>query len=962
ALERYAAFLAGRAEYPAASKIYKRIAKLPRKTATSLSGDFLMQWAESCRRAGSFSEALGLYERVKAKSPNVPQQSEINYHIAECQLKNGDFALAVLTLQKLVAADSTSPFAIKALLKIGDLYYNKQLFPSAVAAYRRYLMSTVAPDKDKVHYILAAIYRDRYKKNGAALREFEYIVQHYPAGEYFYKALYSSANCYETLQDFPAALRTYEYLAESEAPRDLAEKSRSRISYIKTFCIAEPRAAASALASLFAAANDSVTTAERLWQSALILERDLKQYEEALPLYQRLFTRDSATTADSLKRGALLHSAQIYEKLGEKARFENDSDRGRVCLEQAIALYKTICLRFAGMDVVDEAAFRLLIITSPEIGQFEAYVREHAASVHVSEALFKIGEYYARLCNANSSKPCLEAIGAFRRIVDAYNASAFCGPAAIALARIFMDQKQFDSARVVLNNFLASHPDSRYEPQALYSQGLLLQEQRHYAQAVDQFKKVLARFPQHPASLQARYALAVSQMSLGNFADALGNLRTYLQNPSVADSVLAARYYMALSLRYCGQFEEAAAILTDLLAQGPLASREALINAELARIAERKGDAYAALRRYKLALTGAGLPNLERAAVLTSMGRLYFEAHIFAEASGAYNDAFKFAANRADSSTMLRGAIIAMVMDGRLKSAVPKIKLFNDRFGDDIEACADIVYYEGLCSVVEKKYNDAIKAFKIIISKYKTSRRLHDAYYQIALCNFYDNKKDVALTLFYDFLKKFDHDEYVPSVNFKIGMIYHEQNDYAQAADYFVRVLNDSAADSKTRFRAAYNAAIDYQKFSSWEDAAGLYKRIALEFPGEVNSSATNLKAGFCLLQASHYEEALKYFQRADQDPDPQARPEIAYWTAFAIAQMGEDQRAIAEYLKVPSLSAEGDAWGITSEYEAARLCERIGDLKKARALYQKIVKADSEAGKFGKQALQRLNNLTSEN
>ena len=48
----------------------------------------------------------------------------------------------------------------------------------------------------------------------------------------------------------------------------------------------------------------------------------------------------------------------------------------------------------------------------------------------------------------------------------------------------------------------------------------------------------------------------------------------------------------------------------------------------------------------------------------------------------------------------------------------------------------------------------------------------------------------------------------------------------------------------------------------------------------------------------------------------------------------------------------------MTSEYEAARIYERLGDVKKAYNLYKKIVLTDGENGEIGKEALEQISRL----
>jgi tetratricopeptide (TPR) repeat protein len=192
-------------------------------------------------------------------------------------------------------------------------------------------------------------------------------------------------------------------------------------------------------------------------------------------------------------------------------------------------------------------------------------------------------------------------------------------------------------------------------------------------------------------------------------------------------------------------------------------------------------------------------------------------------------------------------------------------------------------------------------------------------------------------------------------------MIFHDQNDFIQAAEYFSKVIEDKKVDSKTRFRAANNAAVAYQKTSSWLDAARLYTIVLSDYPDIIHVSSYHLKIGFCLLQASKVEEAYEHFKKANINPQKEDKPEILYWVATCYSKMGEFSKAIAEFLKVPYLYAGVgiSKWGVTAEYEAARLYERLGEYTKAVTLYRKIVQSDGEQGRFGKQALSRIQRLS---
>jgi tetratricopeptide (TPR) repeat protein len=277
---------------------------------------------------------------------------------------------------------------------------------------------------------------------------------------------------------------------------------------------------------------------------------------------------------------------------------------------------------------------------------------------------------------------------------------------------------------------------------------------------------------------------------------------------------------------------------------------------------------------------------------------------------------------------------------------------------------AVIAYSKGLRRVVEKDYDKAIGIFKFVSEKFQGALCAEDAAYQVGLCYYYKGKNEKALAVFNEFLARYPESRFVPTAYFKIGMICHDRGDFIQAAQLFERTFGAARADPKTRFRAAYNAALDYQKAFSWLEAARMYRTIVETFPQEVSVSSTYLKIAFCFIQGARFEDAVKQLQKAGScSPTLLEKPEILYWTAICFEKLGDDQKAIAEFLKVPVFYAKTGEWAVTSQFEAARLYERAGEPKKALDLYKKIVLAD--AGEIGKEAtahIARLSIMTKEN
>ena len=353
-----------------------------------------------------------------------------------------------------------------------------------------------------------------------------------------------------------------------------------------------------------------------------------------------------------------------------------------------------------------------------------------------------------------------------------------------------------------------------------------------------------------------------------------------------------------------------------------------------------------------------------KAEVCMELGNIYFENNEFDRAFTSFERACKSSSTVMDSAGALVGEIKALILDGQEKKAEKSIEVFKGRFGATGPLAAEIAFSKGLRRLIEKDYDKAIVVFKGFEEKFVGSSRIEDAAYQLGLCYYYKGKTDKAFALFNEFLARYPESRFQPTAYFKIGMIYHDRGDFVQAAQLFERAQGFAGADEKTRFRAAYNAALDYQKSSSWLQAARMYGVIVDSFPREVSVSSTYLKIAFCFIQGARFKDALKQLEKAGGSvPSAEEKPEILYWTAVCLEKLGDERKAIAEFLKVPASYEKVGEWAITSEFEAARLYERAGEPKKALGLYKKI--ALSDAGEIGKEAtanVSRLSILTKEN
>ena len=936
--------------------LFKKLAGIYQQKGQAISKEYLLSWAQSARDCLAFADEEKLYRRILASFPQDSLSARTMLLLSRCEVKRGDISGAFETLRSLASSDSLSEYGAQAVLSLADLYNGQAQYDDAIAAYRRYCRMKGARETDRALFAIGTIFKEKFHRYDAAAQEFEGLIRRFGESLLYHEALFALAECEEKAGGIQAAVQRYGRVVESDAPKELIDKARKRMSYLSAFRAQNLENAVRLLAGIAQEKADSSDMAPRLMHVAGIYENDLRDYEAALSLYERIpgYLHDPL---DSMTGRLFLSKARVYEKLSEKARFENDSVKADSARARAIALYNDILKRPRVPAVSDDAAFRVMMLSAPDGAAFERFLSRYPKSGHRDEVLLLIGRQYEEKAEgAGDALARQRSIEAYRAIIRD-DPEGGCAPQAyLGCGRQYGELDKPDSSLALMKEFSLHCADSSMAAEACFIEGRAEKSLGNYSIALEKFKKVLYSYPFSGRARQARYGIAETYFAMGRYHDALTNYRLYAQHSVPDERAAWARLGIGRCLIMLGRTGEAVQTMSALVTERPPPECAGSARFELAGLAQKHNDNGEAMRQYTQIL---GLPSYpEKRTILMKMGALSIDTREYSCAAAFFERAMAAAKAGADSADAAAGVITALVMDGQRKSADKKIAQFFARYGQNRDAFAQVVYHEGLHHLVKKEYDRARSRFAVVLDKYSKSSYADAAAYQTALSYFYEGKKEKALDMFNRFINEYPQSGFVGLSQFKIGMIYHEQNDFEQAVTFFSAALSHAETDSTTRFRAAYNAAIGLQKLSRWLEAGRMYELILDSFPEEISPSAAKLKIGFCLIQASYTAEALAHFQKAGDNPDPQEKPEVLYWIATCYAKMGEYQRAAAEYLKVPALYAGIGRWDLTAECEAARLYERLGEYGKAVSLYKKILSMDGETGDLGKEALARMAQL----
>jgi len=366
---------------------------------------------------------------------------------------------------------------------------------------------------------------------------------------------------------------------------------------------------------------------------------------------------------------------------------------------------------------------------------------------------------------------------------------------------------------------------------------------------------------------------------------------------------------------------------------------------------------YRALDHYQKIIRQKKEKRFLRDAYFTT-GQLLFKINELKDAAKIYQEALAFAQDRQDSITAQAGYLNAMILNGKKKSVFKTKKSFLKAYPKEKDLHAGFLFYEGKYLYQLKEYKRSRKRLAEVLKRYPSSASASEALYYSALIQLQQNSLDQAIERFHRFKEKYPKHEFYLNARFEIATIYFNLQDYLNAAEEYRQVARLVKEKEKFGFKATYNAALAYERISVWDRAIEMNLLLLKNYKKFIKEEELLAKIGFCFSEDKKFLQALEHFERAYHISNEAERPEIKYWIATCYASLGKKEKALEEYLTISYKYKHMGKWGLTAEYEAARLYEKKQDFENAKMLYKKIIAADGENGDFGSSALTRLNSL----
>ena len=229
-------------------------------------------------------------------------------------------------------------------------------------------------------------------------------------------------------------------------------------------------------------------------------------------------------------------------------------------------------------------------------------------------------------------------------------------------------------------------------------------------------------------------------------------------------------------------------------------------------------------------------------------------------------------------------------------------------------------HYLGTCCLQEKRYDDAIAAFKKVVSKNsrfeladQSMLNLGIAYYGAAQES--KNKRDFAKAerALGQMLSKFPNSKYAPRALYYRGECFFEQDQSAQAAAEYGRLIQ-TYPNHETVPDATYALATTLETLKKPREARTLFANFASKYPNHELITEVRMRQAEILFGEKKYREAMPVFAAVAKKTDFELADVAMLRQARCMYEQGQVAEAGTMYWNVPRTFKK------TTHYDAAIL------------------------------------------
>lgn len=460
--------------------------------------------------------------------------------------------------------------------------------------------------------------------------------------------------------------------------------------------------------------------------------------------------------------------------------------------------------------------------------------------------------------------------------VDATDKNNFISTAAFFRAECFYLLNNFNAASSSFEGFISAYPTSTLRERALYRLGTIYLDQKDYEKARLRLSELVNNYNASDFYGSSYYLIGEAYAAEGRFGEAADNLKLAINysrtNLFEANSI----YSLGNAYENLGEYEKAVEQYDELLSF----YRES----ELTPLAQlRIGASYYNLKKYDNAVIELSDPQISRlknekeTEALMLLANSFFKLKEYQNAKEIFNELFDKNPELSDENQIKFSLAKINFQSGNYEDAYNSFLELIPSEDDSI--AANSIYW----AAESKRYSgDLLKAkelYSTFIQNYPSNKLSEQVTFNLASIYYQESREDRAAEYLKSLTNSGQREIRVRALNL-LGEIEFNKKNYAQANQYFQSVLESNTGNSSETFQALLGKGVsDYYLDNFNESVKSLGKLI--ESAPNFEKNKTNFFLAEANFSMGEYQRAVTYYNRVNID-DSEVGEQTLYGKAYS--------------------------------------------------------------------------------
>ncbi len=936
--------------------------------------------ADNFFKLRNYAEATKIYNTLN-QNADSSKLEEIHFKAGLNFEELNDYTKAINSYSKVIefseakgTVGESNNYYFQSYLKISNNYLKMNQPQASVKYLKKYTqVAEHLPNIDEYQFKIGILYETELNDVERAIRIYYDFLDVYPRSKFIDDANFAIARCFESKNEFSEALKSYKKFINLFPASDLYDKAIERIDYISTYHQSDG-ATTKAFSNLLKQFSQNNDNPKLMFQLAKMNFSQFKDYKTSAQLLLECYSSDSEKAVS--KAELLYFLARSYQLLGEK-------DNSAAYLDSAKTTFRLLIDNFQNSDFIQESEYHLITIMEFTSSQHDSasyqkimrelrdYITEYPDNPFHAEIVFKLGNIMLDK-GVHSSVDSMEIFNYYQTAIQKTSDNALKGRATYNQAKLLMMMNDQSNAEKKLISFIEAFPQSPQICQAKFALAEIYENKKDFESAKKQYEDIISYYYYSSYADEARIKIGKLLKQKQKYSEALpyfeqvyNRKRTDLMSKEINDLTFEQSLInIADSHMKKGNINSAINYFQrylDLFPKGQFADQALYALAKI--YSTKKADEPGKAIDYLLRLETDFPESSFMYDMTKDLANIYFKEENYESAIDYYKKSLAYSTDLTEERPIISSQIIRCYYRlGNIQTADKLLGNFRSGYRGEKELISKVELEKGEYYLAQKNFKRAEDIFKDVRSKYKNISNGAKAEYLLGKLYFILNKNEDALEILTKMITKYENDPIIPDVYITLGNFYYFQARQVENAMLAYRkVVDFPNVDEKTLKLGMHNLIKCYTDLGLRDQAIALIRQYINYFPEAEDVFDKKVRMGIIFSELNEYDQAIQLFKKLKPEANLENEPRIQYWIGECYFGKGQYLKAISEYLKIAYLSKPTkllNQYKVTAQYKSGLAYLKIDQPEKGKLLFEKIVKEQGAESVFGKPAMDRINEI----